>query len=210
MMKKIFDVDNPVWKFIGNLADFFLLSVYWYICAVLIVPFGAGTTAMNTVTMNIAANTEGYTTQSFIKAIKSNFKRNTVVGLIYIIVGLMIVVDFLWIFFGQPKIGIYFLPAAIVIGILYMLNITIIFPIMVYYESNAESLIKIGFVYSIRKLLPIFSCVILTIGIFSFGVFVFWPILLVAPGLSAYFCAFIFNRLFAKVDMPEGTFHNAV
>lgn len=28
---KFFSLENPVWKFIGNLADFFILSCLWYL-----------------------------------------------------------------------------------------------------------------------------------------------------------------------------------
>ena len=38
-------------------------------------------------------------------------------------------------------------------------------------------------------------------GFFAVGVFVFWPVLLVAPGLASYCNAFLFNRIFDKYGM---------
>ena len=38
---KFFSLENPVWKFIGNLADFFILSCLWYLCSLPVVTAGA-------------------------------------------------------------------------------------------------------------------------------------------------------------------------
>lgn len=40
-----------------------------------------------------------------------------------------------------------------------------------------------------------------TVAFFAVGVFVFWPVLLVAPGLASYCNAFLFNRIFDKYGM---------
>ncbi len=40
-----------------------------------------------------------------------------------------------------------------------------------------------------------------TCGLFSFGIFVFWPLLLIAPGLGAYINSFIFNRVLEKYGL---------
>ena len=37
---KFFSLENPIWKFIGNLADFFLLSCLWYLCCLPVVTAG--------------------------------------------------------------------------------------------------------------------------------------------------------------------------
>lgn len=199
-MKKIFDLDNPIWRFIGNLADFFLLSVYWYLCAIIIIPMGAGTTAMHSVTLKMASHTEGYTTKGFFKAFKDNFRQGTVMGLCYLGVGLVITIDFYWIFFGNPKVGVYFLPLAIMIAAVYLLCANFTFPMLSHYDNDTKSLLILGVSYTFKNLVPVFSYTLLTIGIFALGIFVFWPILLIAPGLSAYISAFILNRIFTKYD----------
>lgn len=48
---KFFSLENPIWKFIGNLADFFLLSCLWYLCCLPVVTAGAATTALYYVTL---------------------------------------------------------------------------------------------------------------------------------------------------------------
>ncbi len=54
---------------------------------------------------------------------------------------------------------------------------------------------------SIRSFLPVLSTLMVTCGLFSFGIFVFWPLLLIAPGLGAYINSFIFNRVLEKYGL---------
>lgn len=207
-MRKIFDLDNPIWRFIGNLADFFMLSVYWYLCVILIIPMGAGTTALYTVTLKMSSCTEGYITKEFITAFKKNFRQGTIIGLIYLGLGLVIAIDFYWIFFGNPQAGVYFLPLAIMIAFLYLLCASFTFPLLSHYYNDTRSLLILGVSYTFKNLISVFSYTLFTIGIFAVGIFVFWPILLIAPGLSAYISSYILNHIFMKYDKNVDSFQN--
>ena len=62
---KFFSLENPIWKFIGNLADFFLLSCLWYLCCLPVVTAGAATTALYYVTLKMARGQEGQLIPAF-------------------------------------------------------------------------------------------------------------------------------------------------
>ena len=47
----------------------------------------------------------------------------------------------------------------------------------------------------------VLAALMVTVAFFAVGVFVFWPVLLVAPGLASYCNAFLFNRIFDKYGM---------
>lgn len=66
-MGRIFNLENPIWRFIGNLANFFLLSVCWYLCCILVVTLGCGTTALYYTTMKMAANKKYYTLNNLLR-----------------------------------------------------------------------------------------------------------------------------------------------
>jgi hypothetical protein len=61
------------------------------------------------------------------------------------------------------------------------------------------------FTLCIRNFLPVLSTAIVTAGIFLVGIFIFWPLMLIAPGLSAYLNSYIFNHIFLKyhLDLPD-------
>ena len=50
-MKNLFNVENPVWVFMGKLVDMLLLSGLWVICSLPVVTIGASTAALYYVTL---------------------------------------------------------------------------------------------------------------------------------------------------------------
>ena len=86
-MDKLFDLDNPFFRFISKLVDVIWLNILWLIFSIPMVTIGASTTAMFSVTMKMARDKEGYVFQGFWKAFKENFKQATIIWIILLIVG---------------------------------------------------------------------------------------------------------------------------
>ena len=63
------------------------------------------------------------------------------------------------------------------------------------------ALFKMGIAMALRNVMPVLAALMVTVAFFAVGVFVFWPVLLVAPGLASYCNAFLFNRIFDKYGM---------
>lgn len=200
-MSRFFNLENPIWRFIGNLADFFLLSLLWYLCCIPVFTLGCGSTAMYYVTLKMASNQEGYTLASFFRSFKANFKQGTVIWLIFLAVGAVLGIDLYYSLFSGSSFAFLLLPAVGILLLLYGVCLTFVFPFLARCENTTKAILKMTFVLSIRNFLPILSALILTAGMFLFGVFVFWPLLLVTPGLSAYINSFIFNRILGKYHM---------
>ena len=59
-MAKIFDLDNPVWRFMGKVFDMMVLTVLWVVTSLPVVTIGASTTALYYVGMKLARDDEGY------------------------------------------------------------------------------------------------------------------------------------------------------
>ncbi len=200
-MKRFFDLENPVWRFVGNIADMFLLSVYWYICCLPVFTAGSSTTALYYVTLKLTSHQEGYTTSSFFKAFKSNFKQATVIWIFCLLAAGILFADFYWALKSGSSFGASILPAFIIITLLYLIFLCFIFPLLARCENDTKTLLGMCFAMSIRNFLPILSALVLTVGIFSVGIFVFWPLILIAPGLSAYFNSYIFNHILTKYHL---------
>lgn len=204
-MRHLFNLENPIWRFIGNLADFFLLSLCWYLCCIPVITLGCGTTAMYYVTMKMAANQEGYTVRSFWSSFKVNFKVSTVIWLLFLAAAFVLYADFTWSISSAALFARSMFITFAVVAVLYCLCLSLIFPLTARCEQTVQGLFKMCFAMSIRSFLPVLSTVIVTVAFFSFGIFVFWPILLIAPGLSAYINSFIFNKVLASyhLDLPD-------
>lgn len=75
------------------------------------------------------------------------------------------------------------------------------FPLLARCDNTPGALFKMGVALTLRNLLPVLSALVVNVAFFAVGIFVFWPVLLVAPGLAAYCNAFIFNRIFDKYGL---------
>lgn len=204
-MKRFFNLENPIWRFIGNIIDMFLLSIYWYVCCLPVVTAGSGTTALYYVTLKLTSNQEGYTTASFFRSFKSNLKQATVIWLLCLLIGSVIAIDFYWALTSGSSVGASLLPALIIISVLFLVFLAFIFPLLARCDNTTKALLSMCISLSIRNFLPILSTLIVTTGIFSVGIFITWPVLLIAPGLSAYLNSYIFNHILAKyhLNLPD-------
>lgn len=81
---KFFSLENPVWKFIGNLADFFILSCLWYLCSLPVVTAGAAASAVYYVTLKMSRDQEGELVRSFFKSFRQNLKPGCLLGVGYL------------------------------------------------------------------------------------------------------------------------------
>ena len=59
-MGKMFDMDNPVWRFMGKVTDMFFLTCLWLLFSLPVVTIGASTCALCYCSMTLASNKEGY------------------------------------------------------------------------------------------------------------------------------------------------------
>lgn len=200
-MGRFFNLENPIWRFIGNLADFFLLSVCWYLCCIPVVTAGCGTTALYYVTMKMAANKEGYTFRSFLASFRANFRPATLIWLLFLGIGFMLYADFSWCLTGGSLFARSMLITFGIVAVLYLLCLRLVFPLIARCDNTLKALLKMCFAMSIRSFLPLLSTVVVTAAFFSLGIFVFWPLLLVAPGLGAYINSFVFNRMLEKYGL---------
>lgn len=90
---KFFSLENPVWKFIGNLADFFILSCLWYLCSLPVVTAGAAASAVYYVTLKMSRDQEGELVRSFFKSFRQNLKPGCLLGVGYLAAAVVLGLD---------------------------------------------------------------------------------------------------------------------
>lgn len=75
-MGSLFNLDNPIWRFMGKLVDVFILTLLWAVCCIPIITIGPASTAVYYVTLKLVRDEESYTVRSFFKSFKENFKQD--------------------------------------------------------------------------------------------------------------------------------------
>ena len=96
-MSSIFNLDAPIWEFMGEVADVVVLSLLWWICSLGIITIGASTTAMYYVLGKKVRQETTYVVKDFFKSFKQNFRQSvpltlmTIIGYISLFIYLILV-----------------------------------------------------------------------------------------------------------------------
>lgn len=203
-MAKLFDYNNPVWRFMGKIADFFILTIVWAVCSIPIVTIGASTSALYYVVLKMVKNHEQYIIRSFFRYMKENFVSSTVVWIMVLAMGFIPAAGF----FMLNQMGIreasFVFWMLVVITLIYFMFVTILFPLSARLDANALKLLMMSFMVSLKHFAWAFFMVVVTVCIAALGIFVFWPVLLIGIAGIAYVHAMILEFIiFPKYNWNE-------
>lgn len=200
-MSKFFNVDNPVWKFVGRIADFFLLSVLWLVCSLPVITIGSSTTALFYVTLKMAEDKEGKIGSDFFKSFKMNFKQGTILWAGFLAFGIVIIIDYIWAFQDGSVAASAMIITLVVVSILYLMVLSMIFVMLARCNNNTYSLFKMTCAIVIRNFLPVLAGVIIIVAFILVGVFVFWPLLVITPGMAAYLNSLLYKQILNRYNL---------
>ena len=202
-MDKLFDLDNPFFRFISKLVDVIWLNILWMIFSIPVVTIGASTTAMYSVTMKMARDKEGYVFQGFWKSFKENFKQATIIWIILLIVGTVLGTDIYYFYHSTSKYAKFGLAAMIALSSLALCTAAYIFTLQAQFENSIKQTIKNAFIMCVRHLpwtvlllaIYVAAAICLYITAFLVGIVIF--------GLAAFITSFIYNKIFIRYIPDE-------
>ena len=198
-MRDFFSLDGPFNKYGSMVADMIILSLMWLFFSVigLGITTGASTSAMFFVSTRRIANREGYITADFWMAFKANFKRATIVWLIFVFA-----VWLIWFNVNNISavgaLSVVIFPAQVVLLIELGLMSVYIFPMNARFDMGVKQLFKSSFYMANRHLLTSISCLsLLVAGVLLF--LVMPPLaLFLAPGVYAWLSSYMIMKIFKK------------
>lgn len=185
-MAKLFDYDNPIWRFMGRVADLFFLTVLWAVCSLPVVTIGAATSALYYVSLKMVKNREGYLWKSFFKAFKDNLVQSTVVWMIMLVVGGGLGAGLYCLYGLEARTMVFAFWLLLVFAVLYSIAAIFVFPLEARLDTGIKNLLFMAFMVSIKNFSWAVLMLVTVVCILALGVFVFWPVLLVGAGCAAY------------------------
>jgi len=99
-MRKIFDSDNPVMRFLSRLVDLVIVNVITLLYSLPVITAGGALTAMNYVLFHLVRGDETYLIRMFRKSFRINFKQGIPEGLLALAAVAVTAVD-LWALHGS-------------------------------------------------------------------------------------------------------------
>ena len=145
--------DNPVMRGLGRLCDLMILNILFIICSIPIFTMGASITALYSVLLKMVKNEEGYIFKGFLKAFKDNFKRSTILWLIYLAAVIIIVIDIRIAFvINIPVLQNILLVIFSLAGVMTFFIGLYLFPMSARYENTIRGTIKNSLLISVGRL----------------------------------------------------------
>jgi len=208
-MAKLFDYNNPIWRFMGKIADFFMLTIVWVVCSIPIVTIGASTSALYYVVLKMVKNHEQYIIRSFFRYMKENFVSSTVVWIIVLALGFIPVVGFFMLNQMGVREASFLFWMLVVVTLIYLMFVAVVFPLSARLDADVLKLIFMSFMVSVKHFAWTFFMVVVTVCVAALGVFVFWPILFIGVAGIAYVHALILEYIiFPKYNWNEAKERN--
>ncbi len=205
-MSKIFDMNNPVWQFIGKLVDATVLNICWLVCSLPIVTFGASTTALYYALMKDTADEGSHYVKDFFKSFKQNLKQGVGLGLLVLVVGGLLF--FAVRFYGSLDGTFWGVVRGISIAclMLYTFMIQYVFALLARFDNKTIKLIVNSFFLSIRHLgWTVLMIFILAAVIFVIFFVQFYPLLIIGYGLVVYLDSYVLNHVLKPyIDAANG------
>lgn len=210
-MGRIFDMDSPVMRFLGRLADLMILNLVTLLCCLPVVTIGASLTAMHYVLLKMVRNEESYIVRSFFKSFKENFKQATVIWLIILLFLVIFGADIMIINYSGmefPSALKIILFALAMIGYMVMCYV---FPVLCRFENTVIKTIKNALFMAILSFPKTVVMMVLYISPYICLYFFTMAVpLVILFGISApaYLSAMLYSGTFKKFEPEEEPFYD--
>lgn len=199
----MFNYENPVWQFMGRIADIMILNAMALIFSIPIITIGASWTALYYCTVKIVRGEDTYVWKEFWVSFKSNFKQATIIWLILIPFLAILSIDVLmWI--NDPTLLPKVLKVTTVIVICIVLAVTIyVFPILSHFENTTRNTLKNAFLVAMINIpYTIYFIIILLLPIVIVYIDLRFMMFDMLAGISApaLLASFGWNKIFKKLE----------
>ena len=209
-MNRLFQIDNPFFRFMGNVADLVILNFLFLICCIPIVTVGASFTAAYYVAMKKVRGEESYIARSFFHSFKENFRQSTIIWLIFLFLGILVFFDFRIIGAMEGSVSAvlnYLMIVAVFFAVMVFLYV---FPVLARFYNPVKVTLKNALLMSIRHLpYTILMIAITATFVFitffdyfslAYGLFI-W--LVIGFALIIFIHSYFFRKIFDCYIQPE-------
>ena len=203
-MKKFFDVNNPLMRFLTLLVDLVIVNLMTLVFMIPIVTAGGSLAAMNYVLLHLRRKDETYVMIMFIKSFKENFKQGILEGLLFLLMVCIAGVD-LWAMHGSESRMLTFLMIIIsIIAAFFIVVFVYVFALQSRYENTVKETFLNAFRLAIGNLLRTIVMMVLWViwigGMIYFHRFSMLVFVIYGLTLPGYLCTMLYDPVFAKLE----------
>lgn len=202
------NINSPVFQFLNTFTEFVLLNAVFLITCIPLITIGASITALYTVTLREARGEEGYLVRSYWKAFLENFRKSTLLFLVYFASGCVLLFNLVFWLQMQTPAGNLLLTGICLLSLLWLVSLLYVFPLQARFENSLSQTLRNALLLALSNRLC--TVVILLLFLAATALFcltsVFRLFLLVFGfAFLAYCNSFFFLKVFRKYEPEQQT-----
>ncbi|MDE7218952.1 MAG: DUF624 domain-containing protein [Oscillospiraceae bacterium] len=207
-MRKLFDLENPVFQLISRLSDLVVAGLLYLACCIPVVTIGPAAAALFKTVYDLTLERGSGIVKTYFRAFRDNFRQALLVWLMGFTALAALVCDFLLLklyYQGTAYTALFAMVAALAVLVGGML--CYLFPLIARYDNTLREHIRNALILTVRyfpKTLAMLLIRMLPLLTFWFMPEVFFQTLLLwilfAPGFSAQADAFLIRPVFEKLE----------
>ena len=159
-------------------TNFLYLNLLWLLCSVPVVTLPAATAAMFGVVREWAKGREPGVTGSFFSLFRDNFRQSTWLGLLWAVIGVVLVMDLMVIRgMGTPAREALSV-VLLLVGFIYLFTSVYLFPVIVNFDARWTEVLRSSLLFSMTgplmtlACLAVFAAAVIAFLVFPLSVFV--------------------------------------
>lgn len=159
-------------NFLNRFIDLILLNLLWFLCSIPIFTIGASTCALYEITMRYALYEEPPIIRTFFQAFRKNFKKATVLFMIFFFMGGFLILDMWCALHWDISIRFLIIVVILAVAYFYFAVLTHVFPLLTYFDTGIkESIIKAFFLSMKNGIFTVFIMVVNLLPLFAILLF---------------------------------------
>lgn len=202
-MSGLFNLDSPVMRFLGRMADLLWLNVLTLFLFILVIPAGAALTALNYMCLKIVRGEDCYITKGYFKSFRENFKQATLIWLIVLVVLAILYGDYRILTQSGMQFPMAFKLILMAVTLLLGLVLMYVFPVLSRYENTIRNTFKNAAVMALVSLpktllMLVIWCLPVATVLISERLIPF--VLFFGISVPTLLCAYLYNGTFKKFE----------
>lgn len=201
-----FNIDSPVFTFLGTLADYVLLNCIFLLSCIPVITIGPAICALISVTMKDARGEQSYMIQDYKKAFLGNFKSSFIISIVYFVIGSIFLFSYAFWFQIASPIALVVLAILTIAGIIYLSSLLYVFALNARFENTIRQTMKNSILLAITNLRQtVFLFLILIVAATLLYTTAIFRVFMLLFGFAfLFYClSYPIVRVFHPYDSPE-------
>ena len=203
MLNRIFDMNNPLMRALGAICDLLVLNLLTALCCLPVVTAGAALSALFDVLLRIVRSEETGIIGSYFRAFRSNFKKGTLLGLVFLAAAVVFFVDYLVAVTFAPTLRVAVIAGALLVGAVAHYA----FALQAHYENGVLATLKNAATLSVAFFPRTLGMLAFTVGLWVVCLSFFrqaLPVLLMfGLSLPVYISALLCDGVFNQIETEQ-------